>query len=416
MDYAIMLAHFKFSFIAPVIQGNFLDASKSAYYKRVTEEPLTRPDGTAFPYRPKTLEFWEQQYRKGGMDALMPGARSDKGVPRNLPDTAMAEIYRLREKFPRLNATQIYFHLIQEGFITKNTSLRCVQRFIKSYGLKTGTAAAVKDRKAFEEAYFGAMFQADTCYFPHITENGKSRRTYLMMIVDDFSRMIVGARLFYSDSAENFQTLLKSAVSTYGICEKLYCDHGAPYSNNQLALITGSIGTVLLHAPVRDGAAKAKVERAFRSVKERWLYGLDIKQVVSLEEFNLLLTEHIREYNLTFHSGIGGTPMDRFLNSNEKIRKPVSREWLDECFMNRITRKVKRDATFNIDKISFDAPMRFIGQTVEIRFVPGKPGTTCIFHDKEVFPIRMTDKAANSKTKREKLPVIDYGRREGAHV
>ena len=416
MDDAMKLAHFKFSFIAPVIQGNFLDSSKSAYYKRVTQEPLTRPDGTRFAYRPKTLEFWEQLYRKGGMDALMPAARSDKGVSRNLPDTAMAEIYRLKETFPRLNATQIYLFLLREGFITKNTSLRCVQRFIKSYGLKTGKASAIKDRKAFEETHFGAMFQADSCYFPHIKENGKSRRTYLMLIIDDFSRMIVGAKLFYHDNAENFQILLKATVSTYGICDKLYCDNGAPYANNQLALITGSIGTLLLHAPVRDGAAKAKVERAFRSIKERWLYGLDVKQISSLAEFNTQLCQHIRAYNLTFHSGISDAPMDRFLKSNEKIRKPESQQWLDECFMNRVNRKVKRDATFTIDKISFDAPMQFIGQTVEVRFLPGQPQTTCIFHDKAVFPLRMTDKVANCKTRRQKLPAIDYGRREDAHV
>lgn len=415
-DSAIMNAHFRFAVIAPVIQGNFTDATKSAYYRRVTEKPLTRPDGTVKKYSSKSPEWWEQLYRKGGMDALMPGTRSDKGSTRNLPDTAVAEIYRLKEKFPKLNATQIHSHLIREGFITKKTSLRCVQRFIKSCGLKTAHTHAVKDRKAFEETRFGAMFQADSCYFPYISEGGKSRRTYLMVILDDYSRLITGAGLFYNDNAENFQILLKSAVSTYGIPDRIYTDHGSPYSNTQTALITGSIGTVLLHAPVRDGAAKAKVERVFRSIKERWLYGLDVKRIKSLEEFNLLLNEHVREYNLMHHTGINAAPMDRFLNTNEQIRKPVSQEWLDECFMNRITRKVKRDATFNISNISYDAPMQFIGQTVEVRYVPGRPDTVCIFHDKDRYPVLLTDKAANCVTKREKLPAIDYGRREAAHV
>jgi hypothetical protein len=108
--------------------------------------------------------------------------------------------------------------------------------------------------------------------------------------------------------------------------------------------------------------------------------------------------------------------MDRFLCSNEKIKKPKSQEWIDEWFLNRVSRKVKRDATFTIDKISFDAPMQFIGQTVEVRFMPGKPETTCIFHDKDRFPVRFTDKAANCKTRREKLPSIDYGKGEAAHV
>jgi len=416
IERGIEAAHFKFGLIAPVIQGNFPDPTKHAYYRRVTRNPVAGPGGVDFSYSPKTLAWWEQLYRKGGMDALMPGARADKGLPRNLPDAAMAEVYRLKEKFPRLNATQIHLSLIRDGFITKNTSLRCVQRFIKAYNLKSGGPAAHKDRKAFEESCFGAMFQADSCYFPYITENGKSRRTFLMLIVDDHSRLIVGARLFYNDSAENFQTLLKSAVSTYGIPEKLYCDWGAPYANNQLALIAGSIGTTLLHAPVRDGAAKAKVERAFKTVKECWLYGLDVKQVLSLDEFNALLIEFVREYNLSQHGGIGEAPMDRFLRTNDRVRKPVSAEWLDDCFMNRDTRKVKNDATIRIDNVSFDVPMQFIGQSVEVRFLPGKPESTCIFHDKVKYPIRVTDKAANCKTRRENLPAIDYGRRGESYV
>ena len=54
-------------------------------------------------------------------------------------------------------------------------------------------------------------------------------------------------------------------MAAYGIPHKLYVDNGAPYSNDQLSYICGSIGTVLLHTPVRDGASKGKVERNFRT-------------------------------------------------------------------------------------------------------------------------------------------------------
>lgn len=102
------------------------------------------------------------------------------------------------------------------------------------------------------------------------------------MILDDYSRMIVGGRLFYQENAYNFQKVLKDAVAAYGIPNKLYVDSGAPYKNRQLDMICASIGTVLLHTPVRDGASKGKVERNFRTLKERWLYGLDLKQISSL--------------------------------------------------------------------------------------------------------------------------------------
>lgn len=52
----IAIAHFRFALIAPVIQELFPDASAAAYYRRVTQKPITRPDGTTFSYDPKTLE------------------------------------------------------------------------------------------------------------------------------------------------------------------------------------------------------------------------------------------------------------------------------------------------------------------------------------------------------------------------
>lgn len=42
------------------------------------------------------------------------------------------------------------------------------------------------------------------------------------------------------------------------ISQKLYVDYGSPYKNEQLAMICGQLGTVLIHTPVSDGARKAK--------------------------------------------------------------------------------------------------------------------------------------------------------------
>ena len=54
--------------------------------------------------------------------------------------------------------------------------------------------------------------------------------------------------------------------------------------NEQLSLICGSIGTVLLYTKNRDGASEAKIERQFRTLKETWLYTLDLDSVTSLAQ------------------------------------------------------------------------------------------------------------------------------------
>lgn len=405
---AMEIAQFRFALIAPVIQGLYPDSSRTEYYKRVTANPLTLPDGNKVSYKYKTLEKWVERYRHSGIDALMPRPRSDKGTTRVLPDTAIEEIYRLKEAFPRLNATQIHSSLVQNSFIPATVNVCAVQRFIRRNDLKSARNPNLRDRKAFEEEAFGRMWQADTCYLPHITEDGKVRRVYAIMIIDDHSRLLVGGELFYNDNAANFQTVFRDAVATYGIPAKLYVDNGCSYANEQLSLICGSIGTVLIHTRVRDGASKAKIERSWRTLKERWLYGLDIDSIHSLAAFNSLLKNYMREYNTTYHSGIGGRPFDRYQATKDAIRIPTSREWLDECFLNRIIRKVRKDSTVSIDAGSYDVPMQFIGQKVEIRYVPDDMATAFLLYEGERFAIRRTDRIENCRTKRNNP--IDYSR------
>ncbi len=126
MDAAIKTAQFRFALIAPLLQGLVPDESDTAYFMRITKEPLTLPDGRQVKYSFKTPQKWHYLYKKGGFDALLPKTRSDKGVPRALPDTAVEEIYRLKEKYPRLNAPQIHIRLVQDAFIPASVSVDAV--------------------------------------------------------------------------------------------------------------------------------------------------------------------------------------------------------------------------------------------------------------------------------------------------
>ena len=413
MKHNAEVAQFRFALIAPVIQGLYPDASATAYYKRVTASPLTLPDGSTVTYSYKTLEKWKSQYSIGGLDALMPGTRSDKGIPRALNEDAIAEIYRIKEEHPRMNATQIYTHLVRESFIPATVSVDSVQRFIRHNDLKSARDPNLRDRKAFEEDEFGKIWQADTCYLPHITEDGTSKRVYCIMIIDDHSRLLVGGELFYTDNACNFQKVLKDAIATYGIPDKLYVDNGCSYSNAQLSMICVSLGILLLHTRVRDGASKGKVERHFRTLKERWLYTLDINKITSLSQFNGMLKDYMRDYNTTFHRGIDTIPLERYQASKDHPRKPESRQWLDDCFYNRITRKVRKDSTISIDKVCYDVPMQFISAKVEVRYLPDDMTSAYILFEGEKFPIRQTSRNDNCHTRRNNPPAIDYSKAGG---
>ena len=154
---------------------------------------------------------------------------------------------------------------------------------------------------------------------------------------------------------------------------------------------------------------KGKVERNFRTLRSRWLSTLDVSAVHSLEEFNSLLADYIRRHNTTVHSGTGETPVDRFMRTKDHVRIPRSAEWLDECFTNRISRKVNNDSCISVDGVWYDAPPQFIGMKVDIRYLPDHMENAYILYGDTRFPITRTDKNANARTKRNNaLPAISY--------
>ena len=67
----------------------------------------------------------------------MPRECADKGGTCVFPDTAIEEIYRFKQAFSRLNATQVYRQLVEEGFIPATVSVCAIQRYIKHNDLKS---------------------------------------------------------------------------------------------------------------------------------------------------------------------------------------------------------------------------------------------------------------------------------------
>ena len=160
-------------------------------------------------------------------------------------------------------------------------------------------------------------------------------------------------------------------------------------------------------------SSKAKVERSFRTIKDTWLNGFDPSGVESLEHLNRLLADYVRSRNNSINRDIGETPMERYSRHLDRIRFSKSREWLDECFMNRIIRKINNDSTVSIDSVLYDAPMQFIGMKVEIRFLPDDMKNAYILYQGKHYSIRPTNKLENSRTKRENTPDIDYSMNGG---
>ena len=67
-----------------------------------------------------------------------------------------------------------------------------------------------------------------------------------------------------------------------------------------------------------------------------------------------------------YRSGVAATLFDRCRDSCTQVHRPQSGQWLDECLFNRVMRKMIKDSTASIGKVSYDVPMQFISMKVDI--------------------------------------------------
>lgn len=127
------------------------------------------------------------------------------------------------------------------------------------------------------------------------------------------------------------------------------------------------LGTILCHTPLRDGAAKGKIERFFRNVREGFLNRR--LNLTSLEALNRAFTAWVEdEYHQREHSSLGMKPIDRFGLDLNRIRFLPPNEMNDELFFVEQPRTVLADNTFSLKNTRFEAPRDLRNRKVQVRF------------------------------------------------
>ena len=298
------IALMKYSAIAPVVSG--LPAqykSFSEYFREVSQRGVLHPDGSLRHYAVSTIAKWYELYIKDGFDSLQPSGRSDESRPRKLDNSLQEQIIYLKDHYPRMSAAAIYKQLqhdgsIRRGELSESTVLRFINRLSTEKKLTVG-----QDMRRYERPHINEVWCGDSSAEPCLkTPDGKKRRVYIIALIDDASRMVVGAGVFFNDTFVNLMSVLKSAVSKYGVPKVFNFDNGSAYKNRQAELLTARIGSAINYCRPYTPTAKAKIERWFRTMKDQWMASLDLRDFHSLDALHGSLSAFVRSYNLAPHS------------------------------------------------------------------------------------------------------------------
>ncbi len=240
-------ALFRYSLIVPALNETFSEKSRNEYFTNVANQEHKMPDGTTGYFNVNTIKRWFYMYKKHGFDGLKQFERKDSGSSRKLSPEIFNSIEEIKKTKKKITIKELFEELCKRGEIrevdvSRSTFYRYIRLNEPSLNLKG------KECKAYEAEAANDIWQADTSNVMRIKINNKSETIYLVHIIDDASRLIVGQALTFHDNAIFFQKVLKKAVKIYGIPKVLYVDNGAPYANEQLSLICANLGIHLIHA------------------------------------------------------------------------------------------------------------------------------------------------------------------------
>ncbi len=339
--------------------------------KNVARLTFTDEDGNPRIFTWRTIQTWFYRYKNHGITGVENTSRSDKGKPRKItPEELMeainAALPHFRDK--GLQKMNIYRFCIEKGHLNKNQIAQTTfYRFIREYDLLTPETKENKKRLAFSMQYANQLWQADTMFGPYVADGKRHRQTKLIAFLDDASRVLCHGEFFFEENIDSLVKSIKAAFYKRGIPEQLYVDNGSIYCSQEITLICARIGCILRHTPVRDAAAKGKIERFFRRVRDHFLSKqLDLS---SLDTLNRQFTKWAEdEYNSSNHSAIGMKPIDRFGLDLKRIRFLPPSEANDELFFAEDTRKVKKDNTFSFKNRRFETPVDLRDKQIQIRY------------------------------------------------
>ena len=399
------IALMRYSVIAPLISGlqdSF--SSHEAFFRDASARGMTAPDGSTKHFAPTTIKKWYNHYNKGGFDALVPSSRADLGKPRKLDDELQEQIRYLKTSYPRMSAAAIYRQLRDNGSIRPgDLSESMLNRYLNLLAVKMKTTTN-QDMRRYERPHINEVWCGDSSVGPYLkTDDGKKHKVYIIALIDDASRFIVGIDVFFNDNFINLMSVMKSAVAKYGRPQMFNFDNGSSYKNKQMELLAARLGCVIHYDQPYTPTQKAKIERWFRTMKDQWMAALDIRDFHSLDELRGNLLAYVSRYNQSVHSSLKGkTPQDRFFSEPERIRR-LSDEEIDHDFLLEIERRVSADSVITIDQVEYEVDFRFAKQRIRLRYSPDMKEIFIVEPDGTLSPIRLLNKQENAFVKREKI-------------
>jgi putative transposase len=403
-DEKLEVAIFRFSVISDFVNGSQMDQKEK---QRFLQEKCARkwsiPFSTRTSISESTLYRWIRLYKNSNRDlkSLCPGARADRGKSRSMDEETCLALANLRHQMPKATARHLIATMEKRHLVTAGTklSLSSVYRFLHQHNLMNLTAQKPVDRRKFEAELPNDLWQSDVMHGPYVEMNGRKRKSYLIAILDDHSRLILHGQFYLNEQLKSYLHTLEHALLKRGLPRKLYVDNAPAFRSRHLQQVTAALGIALIYSKPYTPQGRGKIERFFRTVRTDFVTGFIGKTLAELNEaFDLWLTD---VYHQRKHGSTGQKPFERFTANMQCLR--VAPKNLKDYFRQTVRRRVAKDRTVTLMGHLFEAPVNLIGYQVELLYHADNMTRVEVFYQHQSYGfLRLVDLNVNCRAKRDK--------------
>ena len=321
-------------------------------------------EGNSRQFTWRTIQTWHYRYKNHGITGMTNQPRKDKGQTRKVtPEELLEAINAAKPHFRNHHANKraLYRFCIEKGLLQPDRIAQTTfYRFIREYDL----LAARRQRQQKTPRLQHEICQPTLAGRHHVRPllstpawHGSRKQAKLIAFIDDASRVLCHGEFFFEENVDTLVQAIRAAFYKRGVPEQLLVDNGSIYCSQEITLICARVGCILRHTAVRDAAAKGKIERFFRRVRDQFLVRqLDLS---SLEALNRQFTHWVEnDYNAVPHDAIGMKPIDRFGIDLARLRFLPPSEHNDELFYRRGRQKGQKRQHLQLRRPTLRNPRR----------------------------------------------------------
>lgn len=380
------VAWWRYQKIEPALEQNLSAKRRGQILRQLSAAAVIWPNGKRKKLSLATLYRWIDRFWRGGVQALRPRRRKDRGCQRQkLPRQVVQEALQLLAEDPTMSITFL-LAVLRVKFdpsgvrITRSTLARRLAAE-PTYARIKRAAQYTRPRTRFVAKGPHDIWQMDAKGPVHIRlVSGSDLQFHLLSVIDDATRYVLSALIVLSVDLAAAVRVFGLAALRWGLPNSLYADKASIFDSHAFRMGLAQLGAYRIATRARNAPARGKIEAYHRTLTKWFFDRLPSQPVVDLVHLQQLVDGVIGSlYHPHKHRSLRCTPEQALSGAVSPRSVPPGR--LIDAFRQEKTLKAHpKTGEVVIDQVTYLVADELRGQRLSFLVDPAAQVPPLVVH------------------------------------